>query len=121
MISNKFKSMFSKITALALLSSVQAVTPICTYALSGGYSCTNFPKYDTVSTGSPSAITFGNAPYACVRNNFTYVWPVNKGAGNVAVVTPSTGTGSQIKMFYGTSIDALGTVALSTDTATTAT
>ena len=119
--------MFSKISALAFISAVSAApTPIpdsCT-GTAPAKVCTDFPKYKTANAALPAAgVVSFPVGYFCIRNNYAYTWPVNRGGSPViAAATPADGTaGSAIKAFYGTSADALGTMAAPTDTTTTAT
>ena len=87
--------MLSKISALALIASVQAAPPTATPAGCTGtpLKCIDFPMYKTaipttgtgaVTADTAGAVTLGNAGYACVRNNFAYVWPMTRGTNGVA-------------------------------------
>ena len=115
--------MFSKISALAFMSSVSAAATALPTGCSGNFPnaiCTNFPKYAINNAATAGAALGATGGFACLRQNFAYIWPANKDGSGAAAVTPSSpATGSNIQAFYGSSIAALGTVALVTDAATT--
>jgi len=115
--------MLSKISALALIASVQAaVTPVPTCNPAAPITCTDYPTYRTtipttgaVTANTAGAVTLGNAGYACVRNNFAYVWPMTRGTNGIAA-DPGSGT---VRSFYTTALNQIGTA--TTTTATTVT
>jgi hypothetical protein len=115
--------MLSKISAIALLgSSVQAAPtslPTACVSNAGGYKCSNFPKFATDNAATADAagsVTLGATPYACVRNNFAYTWPVTKDGTYAAIQTVAN---SPIRAFYNTAANGLGTFATSTTTVNT--
>ena len=114
--------MLSKISALALIASVQAAptaTPTCNPV--APITCTDYPTYrtaipvGTVAATTAGAVTLGGAGYACVRNNFAYVWPMTRGAGGIAA-DPAYGN---VRAFYTTAVNQIGTVATTAATAAT--
>ena len=113
--------MLSKISALALIASVQAA-PTATPAgcLGTPLKCIDFPMYRTVNTAiaatAAGALTLSPTPYACVRNNFAYTWPVTKDATTFVAVAPGAAPADTIRQFYSTN---LGTFATTTATANT--
>ena len=118
--------MFSKISALAFISAVSAAvapTPASCTGTAPAKVCTDFPKYNTATSAPSAATVVAQRGYACIRQNNAYSWPVNRNTATppIAVVTPSTGTGSAVKAFYGTSVDALGVVAAAAAAVTAAT
>ena len=115
--------MLSKISALALISSVQAA-PTALPLFCGGTptSCFDFPQYKTnipvgtVTNDAAGALSLTPTPYACVRNNMAYTWPVTKDATTFVAVAPGAAPADTIRQFYSTN---LGTFATTTATAAT--
>ena len=115
--------MLSKISALALIASVQAaVTAVPAGCTAGAQTkCTDFPTYktviptSTVTADAAGALTLSPTPYACVRNNMAYTWPVTRGAAGIAAA-PGAAPADTIRQFYSTN---LGTFATTTATAAT--
>ena len=69
----------------------------------GGYKCTGYPIYKTptgAAADEAGATPLGAVPYACVRNNFAYTWPVTK---DPSAYTPITSGTSVVRSFYQTS------------------
>ena len=101
--------MLSKISALALISSVQAA-PTATPAgcIGTPLKCIDFPMYKTVNPAIPAtaagAVTLGKAPYACVRSNRAYTWPVTKDGSFNSIAPAASGTASTIRSFYSTNL-----------------
>jgi hypothetical protein len=111
--------MLSKISALALIASVQtAVTPVPTCNPVAPITCTDYPTYRTVipttttAATTAGAVTLGGAGYACVRNNFAYVWPMTRGAGGIAADPVS----AVVRAFYTAAVNQIGTATLTTAT-----
>jgi hypothetical protein len=116
--------MLSKISALALISSVQAA-PTALPLFCGGTptTCFDFPQYKTnipvgtVTNDAAGALSLTPTPYACVRSNRAYTWPVTKDGSFNSVAPATSGTGSTIRSFYSTN---LGAYAVSPATVTAA-
>ena len=112
--------MISKISALAFIASVQtAATSVPTCNPLAPITCTDFPKYKTaipegtVAVTAAGALTLSPTPYACVRNNMAYTWPVTKD-GSFNAQAPGAAPADTIRQFYSTN---LGTFATATATA----
>jgi len=58
-------------------------------------------------------LTLSPTPYACVRNNMAYTWPVTKDATTFVAVAPGAAPADTIRQFYSTN---LGTMATATNT-----
>jgi hypothetical protein len=112
--------MLSKISALALIASVQAAATAVPAGCTAGTqtTCTDFPTYrtviptSTVTADAAGALTLSPTPYACVRNNFAYTWPVTKD-GSFNAAAPGAAPADTIRQFYSTN---LGTMATATNT-----
>ena len=112
--------MLSKISALALIASVQAAATVTPAGCTAGTQtkCTDYPVYKTsipagtVAATAAGALTLSPTPYACVRNNMAYTWPVTRGAAGIAAA-PGAAPADTIRQFYSTN---LGTMATATNT-----
>ena len=104
--------MLSKISALALIASVQAAATVTPAGCTAGTQtkCTDYPVYKTsipagtVAATAAGALTLSPTPYACVRSNRAYTWPVTKDGSFNSIAPATSGTGSTIRSFYSTNL-----------------
>ena len=76
--------MISKISATALIASVSAAAtelPSNCRGLGFESKCDDFPLYKMNSGLNEKSLS--EFPYACLRNNYAYVWPKTKSGSSV--------------------------------------